>query len=192
MVTHRLRSPSLSGSTADGRGVRGARGIGENSPSATSRDGRPSATVPECIHPPGILLEIEMVDRWRVLGTGRGSMSASSSSTTEGRLQMISFDPPEHYHTYSSTPPLLGKTVSRNTGRTISGLGVEYNFAVPTRVIEGFGTNTGGGSYLDPTAFSEELWPSTFSVESCKGDPSLKEAGRPVCEEVRAGGVASF
>lgn len=51
---------------------------------------------------------------------------------------------------------------------------------------EGFGTKTGGGSYLG------ELLPATFSVESFKGDLGVKEVGRPVCEEVRAGGVMSL
>ena len=151
IMTHRLpRSPSLSGSTADGRGVRGT---GENSPSATSRDARPSATVPECVHPPGILWEtekFEMVDRWRLLGSGRGSSSASSSSTTGGRLQMISVSTHQkRYHTYSSTPPFHGKPISLNAGRTTSGLETEWAFAVLVGVIESFGTKTGGGSYLE-------------------------------------------
>lgn len=90
-----------------------------------------------------------MVDRWRVLGTGRGGISASSSSTTGGRLQTISVNSPEHYYTYSSTPPVNGKTISLNSGRTTSGLEVKYKFAVLAGVIESFGTKTGGGSYLE-------------------------------------------
>jgi hypothetical protein len=147
-MTHQLPFSLLfSGSTADGRGARGIGG--ENSPSATSKDGRPFATVPECIHPPGICWEMEMMERWRVLRSGRGSTSASSSSTVGGRLQMISLNSPEHYHTYSSTPPLLGKTRSLDPGRTTPSLGAEYNLAVLAGVIESFGTNTGGGSYLE-------------------------------------------
>ena len=90
-----------------------------------------------------------MVDRWRVLGTGRGSTSASSSSTTVGRLQIISVNSLEHSHTYSSTPPVNGKTISLIAGRTTSGLEVKYDFAVLAGVIESFGTNTGGGSYIE-------------------------------------------
>jgi len=108
-----------------------------------------------------------------------------------GGCKVISFNSLERHYTYSSTPPLFGKTVSLNAGRATSSLGVEYNFAVLAGMVEGFGTKTGGGSYLewDPTAFSEELLSATFSVESCKGDPSLKEAGRFIC---KAGGVTSL
>jgi len=66
-----------------------------------------------------------------------------------GGCEMISFNSPERHHTYSSTLPFLGKTISLNAGRTTSGLGVEYNFAVLAGMIEGFGTKTGGGSYLE-------------------------------------------
>ena len=58
----------------------------------------------------------------------------------------ISFNLPEHYHTYSSTPTFHGKPISLNAGRTTSGLEAEYIFA---GVIESFGTKTGGGSYLE-------------------------------------------
>lgn len=106
----------------------------------------------------------------------------------------ISFNSSEHCYTYSSTLPFHGKPISLNAGRTTSGLDAECVFTAPEGVIESFGTKTGGGSYLegDPAAFSMKLLPITFSVERCKGDPSLKEVGRAVCENVRAGGVTSL